>query len=76
MSAEHVDGVLHPQFVETTFEVLTRGLGASPGAAVGKVYFTADKAAEAARHGEDVILVRLRDLSRRRPRDARRAKDC
>ena len=47
VSAEHVDGVLHPQFATAAFEVLTRGLGASPGAAVGKVYLTADRAAEA-----------------------------
>jgi pyruvate,orthophosphate dikinase len=38
--------------------VLTKGLAASPGAAVGKVYFTADDAADAADAGEDVILVR------------------
>lgn len=58
VSAEHVDGVLHPQFAGTSFEVLTRGLGASPGAAAGKVYLSADKAATAARAGEEVILVR------------------
>ena len=41
-----------------TFEVIAKGLNASPGAAVGKVYFTADEAE--ARHlaGERVILVR------------------
>ena len=58
VSAQHVDGVLHPQFATASFEVLTRGLGASPGAAVGKVYFTADRAADVARQGEEVILVR------------------
>ena len=58
VSAEHVDGVLHPQFAGASFEVLTRGLGASPGAAVGKVYLSADRATEAARAGEEVILVR------------------
>ena len=37
---------------------LTRGFGASPGAASGKVYFEADRAAEAGSRGEPVILVR------------------
>ena len=54
---EHLDAVLHPQFAETG-KVLTTGLAASPGAAVGKVYFTADEAAEAAERGEKVVLVR------------------
>ncbi len=58
VSAEHVEGVLHPQFASTDFEVLTRGLGASPGAAVGKVVLTANKAVELARAGDEVILVR------------------
>jgi pyruvate, orthophosphate dikinase len=57
VSAEHLDAVLHPQFAgEGT--VLTTGLGASPGAAVGAVYFTADDAAAAKERGEDVVLVR------------------
>jgi pyruvate, orthophosphate dikinase len=54
-----LDQLLHPQFDPTaTYDVLARGLNASPGAAVGKVYFTADEAE--ARHvaGERVILVR------------------
>jgi pyruvate,orthophosphate dikinase len=56
---DHLDAVLHPQF-ETGVErqVLTKGLAASPGAAVGKAVFTADGAAEAADRGERVILVR------------------
>ena len=41
-----------------TQQVIAKGLAASPGAAVGKVYFTADDAADAADRGEDVILVR------------------
>ena len=59
VSAEHLDAVLHPQF-ETGAErqVLTKGLAASPGAAVGKAVFTADGAADAAERGEAVILVR------------------
>jgi pyruvate,orthophosphate dikinase len=58
VTAEHVDGVLHPQFDKHSFPVLTKGLGASPGAAVGKVCFTADDAAAAAAGGEHVVLVR------------------
>jgi pyruvate, orthophosphate dikinase len=58
VAAEHVDGVLHPQFAGHSLPVLAKGLGASPGAAVGKVCFTADDAAEAAAAGERVVLVR------------------
>jgi len=59
VTPEHLDVVLHPQF-ETGAErtVLTKGLAASPGAAVGKAVFTADGAADAAERGEHVILVR------------------
>ena len=40
-----LDQLLHPQFdPKAKFEVLAKGLNASPGAAVGKVYFTADEA--------------------------------
>ena len=53
----HLDAVLHPQFAEKG-KVLATGLAASPGAAVGAVYFTADEAANAAEAGEKVILVR------------------
>ncbi|MGH9297685.1 MAG: pyruvate, phosphate dikinase, partial [Acidimicrobiales bacterium] len=58
ITAEHIDQVLHPQFKDSSAPVLTKGLGASPGAAVGKVVFTADDAAAEAAKGEDVILVR------------------
>jgi pyruvate,orthophosphate dikinase len=58
LTAEHLDQVLHPQFANKDAKVLTKGLAASPGAAVGKVYFTADDAADAADRGEKVILVR------------------
>jgi pyruvate,orthophosphate dikinase len=54
-----LDQLLHPQFdPKAAYAVLAKGLNASPGAAVGKVYFTADEAE--ARHdaGEHVILVR------------------
>jgi pyruvate,orthophosphate dikinase len=58
ITAEHLEQVLHPQFAGSGHKVLTRALGASPGAAVGKAYFSADEAAEAAARGEPVILVR------------------
>jgi len=58
VTAEHLDQVLHPQFANKEITVLAKGLGASPGAAVGRVYFTADAAAEAADRGEAVLLVR------------------
>jgi len=50
--------VLHPQFASGDRAVLTKGLGASPGAAVGRVALSADDAAAAADRGEQVILVR------------------
>ncbi len=58
VTAEHLDQVLHPQFAGSGHDVLTKGLGASPGAAVGRVYLSADDAAAAAERGERVILVR------------------
>jgi pyruvate,orthophosphate dikinase len=57
ITADHLDQVLHPQFAHKSTPI-TKGLGASPGAAVGRVYFTADAAEEAVMRGEDVILVR------------------
>ncbi len=57
VAAEHLDQVLHPQFAQKG-KPLTKGLAASPGAAVGQVYFTADDAEAAAKGGVDVILVR------------------
>ena len=57
VAAEHLDQVLHPQFAGKG-KVLAKGLAASPGAAVGKVYFTADDADHASLRGEKVILVR------------------
>jgi pyruvate,orthophosphate dikinase len=56
--ADHLDQVLHPQFAAKDLRVIAKGLAASPGAAVGRAYFTADDAADAADRGEDVILVR------------------
>ena len=51
--------LLHPRISEDcTKNVLTKGLPASPGAAVGKAVFTADDAHEWTEKGEDVILIR------------------
>ena len=58
ITEDHLEQVLHPQFADEEREVIARGLAASPGAAVGKAYFTADAAAEAAARGEKVVLVR------------------
>jgi pyruvate,orthophosphate dikinase len=58
INEDHVEQVLHPQFASADVKVVASGLAASPGAAVGKAYFTADAAAEAAARGEKVILVR------------------
>jgi len=58
VTAEHLEHVLHPRFDGGGHTVLTTGLGASPGAAVGRAFFTADDAAAAAAAGEKVILVR------------------
>jgi pyruvate,orthophosphate dikinase len=56
---EQLDQLLHPQFdPKAKFTVLAKGLNASPGAAVGKVYFTADVAEARHEAGERVILVR------------------
>jgi pyruvate,orthophosphate dikinase len=57
ISAENLEQVLHPNFAGKTAPI-AKGLGASPGAAVGRVYFTADDAADAAERGQPVILVR------------------
>src|SRR6185295_9585574 len=58
IDADHLDQVLHPQFAAKDLQVIAKGLAASPGAAVGRAYFTADDAAAAKERGEDVILVR------------------
>ena len=59
---KQLDSLLHPSFdqkeLENT-EVIAKGLPASPGAACGKVYFTAETAKEHHEQGEKVILVRL-----------------
>ncbi|HZQ83716.1 MAG TPA: putative PEP-binding protein, partial [Acidimicrobiales bacterium] len=58
VTADHLDSVLHPQFAGEDIKVIASGLAASPGAAVGRCYFTADGAADAADRGEEVVLVR------------------
>ncbi len=58
----NLDTLLHPQFDAAALKAATplgKGLGASPGAACGKVVFTADDAVEWAGRGEKVVLVRL-----------------
>ena len=57
VTADSLDQVLHPQFAGKS-KVLTKGLGASPGAAVGAVVFTADEAVAESDKGTAVILVR------------------
>ncbi|MBX7110289.1 MAG: pyruvate, phosphate dikinase [Dehalococcoidia bacterium] len=57
---EKLDELLHQTFDRAAqTDVIAKGLGASPGAAVGKVVFTADEAAQWAERGEDVVLVRI-----------------
>src|SRR5207248_8527840 len=54
-----LDQLLHPMIdPHAEFEVATKGLNASPGAASGKIVLDADTADERGRAGEDVILVR------------------
>ncbi len=58
----NLDTLLHPQFDTKALKAATpigKGLGASPGAACGKVVFTADDAEAWKNRGEKVVLVRL-----------------
>ena len=58
----NLDTLLHPQFDAKALKAATpagKGLGASPGAACGKVVFTAEDAVEWNNRGEKVVLVRL-----------------
>ncbi|MCC2232798.1 pyruvate, phosphate dikinase [Lachnospiraceae bacterium CLA-AA-H215] len=58
----NLDTLLHPQFDAKALKAATplgKGLGASPGAACGKVVFTAEDAEEWGARGEKVVLVRL-----------------
>ncbi|MGE5629135.1 MAG: pyruvate, phosphate dikinase [Solirubrobacterales bacterium] len=59
---KQLDSLLHPNFDQNELEkakVIAKGLPASPGAACGKVYFTADDAKLHHEQGEKVVLVRL-----------------
>ncbi len=58
----HLDQLLHPQIDTTSAdknELIGKGLPASPGAAVGTVVFSSEKAEEIAAEGDPVILVRI-----------------
>ena len=58
----NLDTLLHPQFDTAALKKATpigKGLGASPGAACGKIVFTAEDAEAWAKRGEKVVLVRL-----------------
>ena len=61
VNPKDLDGLLHPTFTDEakkSNEAVAKGLAASPGAAVGKIAFTAKDAAIRATDGEQVILVR------------------
>jgi len=59
VSTDGLAQLLHPNIdPEEKYNVIAKGLPASPGAAVGKIVFSADKAEEMASKGEKVILVR------------------
>jgi pyruvate,orthophosphate dikinase len=66
VTAENVDSLLHPQFDETAMDkaektgtFLAKGVNASPGAAVGQIYFDADTAERMAKENkQDTIMVR------------------
>ncbi|NMM61936.1 pyruvate, phosphate dikinase [Clostridium sp. P21] len=59
---KQLDALLHPNFDQVEMKnarVIAKGLPASPGAACGKVYFTAEEAKQHHEQGEKVVLVRL-----------------
>ena len=60
---KQLDQLLHPNFDQKALKeakVVAQGLAASPGAATGKIYFTAEDVMEASKNGEsDILLVRL-----------------
>jgi pyruvate,orthophosphate dikinase len=59
IDAAALDALLHPTFdPDADFDVLARGVAASPGAAKGEIVFTADDAVAAGEEGRDVVLVR------------------
>jgi pyruvate,orthophosphate dikinase len=59
IEADKLDALLHPTFGrDADYEVLAKGVPASPGAAKGAIVFTAEEAVEASDGGRDVVLVR------------------
>ena len=60
---KQLDQLLHPNFDQKALKeakVVAKGLAASPGAATGKIYFTAEDVMQASKNGEkDILLVRL-----------------
>ncbi|MBD9245178.1 MAG: pyruvate, phosphate dikinase, partial [Coriobacteriaceae bacterium] len=59
VAPDQLDQLLHPQFdPKADFKVLTKGMNASPGAAVGKVVFSAEEAVHCANKDQPCILVR------------------
>ena len=62
IDAKSLDMLLHPQFDAAALKKakpIGKGIAASPGAAAGKIVFTAEDAASRGKNGEKVILVRL-----------------
>ena len=65
IDAKSLDMLLHPTFDTKALkeadknDVIGKGIAASPGAAAGKIVFTAEEAAELGKKGEKVVLVRL-----------------
>jgi len=62
IDAKSLDMLLHPQFDAAALKKAVpvgKGIAASPGAAAGKIVFTAEDAAERGKNGEKVVLVRL-----------------
>lgn len=58
--ADHLDQIFHPMIdPNAKIKLLGKGLGASPGAATGKIVFTPERAQELAEKKEKVILVRM-----------------
>ena len=59
VAPEQLDQLLHPQFDKNAkYDIVARGLNASPGAAVGAAVFSADEAVAAAEQGKKTVLVR------------------
>jgi pyruvate,orthophosphate dikinase len=59
IEADKLDALLHPTFQpDADYDVLAKGVPASPGAAKGEIVFTAEEAVEAAQGGRAVVLVR------------------